>query len=265
MASITEKRLSLHRNLEIKNQENCELRSQLAQLQHLANIGTVSHMIAHEINNLLTPLRSYATFALQNQDDKKLAEKALQKTAKNCERVSKIMESLLAMADGRQQEKENVKLLSLVEDVFTCLCRDFSKDNIKIEINIPSELTIHVVPVQMQQVFMNLIINARHAMIPGGGKLTITAARIDARPCDSTDEIEIEIADTGEGIKTEHLEHIFEAFFTTKNNKTSGERSGTGLGLAFCKKIIESHSGRISAESRQGFGCTFKIILPISQ
>ncbi len=257
MASITEKRLSLHRHIEIKNQENNELRSQLAQLQHFANIGTISHMIAHEINNLLTPLRSYATLALQNQDDKKLSEKALQKTAKNCERASKIMESLLALADGQKQEKENIRLLSLVEDVFTCLCRDFSKDKIQVEINIPSDLSVWVVSVQMQQVFMNLIINARHAMLPGGGKLNISAAR-------TAEKVEIEIADTGEGIKPENLEHIFEAFFTTKKDNSSGERSGTGLGLAFCKKIIENHSGRISAESQQGFGSKFKIVLPAS-
>jgi signal transduction histidine kinase len=257
LASITEKRLSLHRHLETKKQENNELRSQLAQLQHFANIGTISHMIAHEINNLLTPLRSYATFALQNPDDKKLSEKALQKTAKNCERASKIMDSLLALADGRKQEKENVRLLSLVEDVFTCLCRDFSKDKIQVEINIPSDLSVLVVPVQIQQVFMNLIINARHSMLPGGGKLKITAAQKD-------DEIEIEISDTGEGMKPEQLEHIFEAFFTTKKKNITGERSGTGLGLAFCKKIIENHDGRISAQSTQGAGSKFKIVLPTS-
>ncbi|MBN1973246.1 MAG: HAMP domain-containing histidine kinase [Sedimentisphaerales bacterium] len=256
MASITEKRLSLHRHLEIKNQENNELRSQLTHIQHLANIGTISHMIAHEINNLLTPLRSYATFALQNQNDKNLSEKALQKTAKNCEHASKIMQSLLALADGQKQEKENVKLISLVEDVFTCLCRDFSKDKIQIEINIPQDLSICIVPVQFQQVLMNLVINARHAMLPRGGKLTINALQKNG-------SLEIEVADTGDGIKPEHLQHIFDSFFTTKkNNKTPDSHSGTGLGLAFCKKIVEEHNGRITAESKPCSGTIFKIVLP---
>ena len=214
-------------------------------------------MIAHEINNLLTPLRSYATFALQNLDDKELTKKALQKTAKNCERVSKIMESLLAMADGQKQERENIKLLSLTEDVFTCLCRDFSKDNIQVVIDIPHDLSIQAVPVQIQQVLMNLVINARQAMLPLGGTLTIKAAQVN-------DTVEIEVADTGEGIKPEYLEHIFDSFFTTKNKKTN-EHSGTGLGLAFCKQIIEGHNGRISAESKPGSGSKFKIVLPKSR
>ena len=258
MANITEKRLSLHRNLKITNQENDNLKSQLFHLQHFANIGTVSHMIAHEINNLLTPLRSYATFALQNQDDKALAEKALQKTAKNCERVSKIMESLLALADGDNQVKENIKLIELIEDVFTCLCRDFSKDRIQVEINIPSDIFVQVVTVQVQQVLMNLIINARQAMLSHGGTLSINAIQ-------TANSVKIELADTGDGIKPEHLEHIFDSFFTTKkNDKETYKHSGTGLGLAFCKKIIESHEGTISVESKPGCGTKFIIVLPKS-
>ena len=259
MASITEKRLSLHRHLEIKKQENDRLKSQLSQLQHFADIGTISHMIAHEINNLLTPLRSYATFALQNQDDKELSEKALQKTAKNCERVSKIMESMLSLADGQKQESENVQLNSLVDDVFTCLCRDFSKDNIKVQIDVPENLSLMVVPVQIQQALMNLILNARQAMLSRGGTLTIKAVQMN-------DGVKIEIADTGDGIKSEHLDHIFDSFFTTKKyNKIEGENSGTGLGLAFCKKIVEEHNGRIWAESLPGSGSKFIIVLPNSK
>lgn len=256
LASITEKRLSLHRNVKITNQENDNLKSQLFHLQHFANIGTVSHMIAHEINNLLTPLRSYATFALQNQDDKALAEKALKKTAKNCERISKIMESLLSLADGQKQEKEIISVHDLVEDVFICLCRDFSKDRIQVETNIPSDVSVQVVTVQVQQVLMNLIINARQAMLSHGGKLSVNAIQ-------TGDSVNIEVADTGDGIKPEHLEHIFDSFFTTKkNDKETYKHSGTGLGLAFCKKIIESHNGTISVESEPGRGTKFIIVLP---
>jgi signal transduction histidine kinase len=256
LASITEKRLSLHRNIAIKKQENENLKSQLSQIQHFANIGTVTHMIAHEINNLLTPLRSYATFALQNQDDRALSEKALQKAAKSCEHASKIMESMLAMADGQQQEKKIVTLFSLVDDIFMCLCRDFSKDNINVEINIPHDLKIRVIAIQFQQVLMNLILNARQAMLARGGTLTIKSIQ-------TNNDVEIEISDTGDGIKPEDLENVFNSFFTTKKNgESSIEHSGTGLGLAFCKKIIEDHKGRISVESKLGLGTKFKIILP---
>lgn len=256
MASITEKRLSLHMSLRDKQQLNDALKAQLAQLQHLANIGTVSHMIVHEINNLLTPLRNYATLALDNLDDKDLTQKALQIIELNCERASKVMESMLTLADGQKQEKNNVSLLMLVEEIFTCLCRDFTKDGITVNVQIPEELKVWVVPVQFQQVLMNLILNARDAMLPRGGVLTIKAVQ-------TTDTIEIEVSDTGDGIESDNLENVFETFFTTKTDKDStSEHSGTGLGLAFCKKIVTEHKGRISVESEPASGSKFKITLP---
>jgi signal transduction histidine kinase len=259
LASITEKRLSIHRRLEDQQHENEALKSQLAGLQHLANMGTVSYMIAHEMNNLLTPLKSYATFALDNPDDKDLAERALQKAVRNCERASKIMESMLALANGQTQEKKNARLLALTEEIFTCLCRDFAKDGITVEMQIPEDLTVRGVPVQIQQVLMNLILNARDAMLPRGGVLAIRAV-------ENTDAVEIEISDTGNGIRSGDLKNIFETFFTTKMDKGSAaEYSGAGLGLAFCKMIIDGHEGCISVESKPGNGSNFRITLPKPQ
>ncbi len=256
MASITQKRLSLHRNLEKQQQENSNLKFQLTNLQHLANIGTASSMIAHEINNLLTPLRSYADLALSNPDDIDLTQKALQKTVRNCAHASKIMESILAMSNDKIQKPDNAQLLSLVEEVFTCLCRDFAKDGIAVEICIPENLTLECVTVQIQHVLMNLILNARQAMLVRGGVLAIKAT-------ETTDSINIEISDTGDGIKPADLERIFESFYTTKaKNGSSSEYSGTGLGLAFCKRVIERHRGLISVESKPSQGTKFIITLP---
>jgi signal transduction histidine kinase len=256
LASITEKRLSLHKRVEVQKHQNEALKSQLAGLQHLANIGTVSHMIAHEMNNLLTPLKSYATFALENLDDRALTEKALQKAVKNSGRASEIIESMLALVSGEKQDKIHVRLRDLIDEIFVCLCRDFSKDGITVEIQIPYELTVFVVPVQVQQVLMNLILNARDAMLPQGGVLTIKAA-------ETSDVVEIEVADTGGGIEPADLTNIFETFYTTKTDKDSpAEYSGAGIGLAFCKMIIDGHKGSISVESKPGHGSTFKIVLP---
>jgi len=256
LASITEKRLSLHRRLEDLQQQNDGLKLQLAQLQHLANIGTVSHMIAYEINNLLTPLKSYATLALNNPDQKPLAEKALHRVVRNCERASKVMDSMLALADGQTQQKKSVRLLTLIEEIFSCLCRDFAKDGITVETRVPEDLMLWAVPVQIQQVLMNLILNARDAMLPRGGVLTIRAA-------ETTDAVEIEVADTGDGIEPADLKNIFETFFTTKADRNSAaEYSGAGLGLAFCKMIIDGHQGCISVESKPANGSKFKIALP---
>jgi signal transduction histidine kinase len=103
---------------------------------------------------------------------------------------------------------------------------------------------------------MNLILNARDAMLPQGGVLTIRAA-------ETVDVAKIEIADTGGGIKPADLTSIFETFYTTKTDKDSlAEYSGAGIGLAFCKMIIDGHQGSISVESKPGQGSTFKIVLP---
>jgi len=256
LASVIEKRLSLHQCLAEQQRQNDTLQSHIAHLQVLANIGTVSYMIAHEINNLLTPVSSYAALALKNPDDKALTRKVLEKTVRNCECASKIMESMLALANGETQEKKNTRLITLVEEVFTCLGRDFAKDGITVKIEIAEDLTIRAVPVQIQQVLMNLILNARDAMLPGGGVLAIKAI-------EKPDVVYMEVSDSGCGIKPADSKNIFESFFTTKTNKNStSQYSGSGLGLAFCKKVIEAHDGLISVESKPDKGSAFKISLP---
>ena len=256
MTRIIEKRLSLHKHLENQQEQNDALESHLTALQALANIGTATCMVAHEINNLLTPLANFAALALKNPDDKILSEKALQKVVRNCGHASRIMESMLAVANGQVQEKQNAPLAALVENVFNCLCRDFAKDGITVDMEIPQDLTVWAVPVQIQQVLMNLILNARDAMLPRGGILTIKA-------WDTADAVQIELADTGCGIEPANLQKIFQPFFTTKTNgKLSSQHSGSGLGLLFVKKIIDDHGGSVSVESKPAVGTTFKIILP---
>ncbi len=259
MTNIIEKRLSLHKDLANQREQNNALQSQIIHTQTLANIGMASYMIAHEINNLLTPLANYAALALNNRSDNSLTEKALARTVRNCERASKIMESMLGMANGQKQEKQNTQLMNLVEEIFTCLCRDFTKDGIKVEIQIPEDLVIWAVSTQIQQVLMNLILNARDAMLTRGGILTIKAT-------DSDEFVHIEVTDTGSGIEPANLENIFESFFTTKTGENSPtEYSGSGVGLAFCKKIVDAHEGHISVESKPTKGTTFKITLPKQQ
>lgn len=256
MASVTEKRLSVHRQLARLEEENSDLKSQVAQMQTLANLGAISYMIAHEINNLLTPLKSYASAALNNPEDRGLAEKALQKAVQNSERASEIMRSMLALASGNTERKANSRLVGLIDGVFTGLCRDFGKDGITVKIEVAEDLMVWAVPVQLQQVLMNLILNARDAMLPRGGVLSISAQ-------ENMEEVQIAVRDTGKGIEPENLKNIFEPFFTTKTNKTvSAECSGAGLGLAFCKKIVGAHQGRLWVESTVEEGSTFKITLP---
>ncbi len=257
MTSIIERRQSLHQCLAQKEEENRALKSQNLQLQALANLGSATCMIAHELNNLLTPLVSYAALAVQNPDDKKLAEKVLDRTVRNCQRAAKIMQSMLAIANGQKQERETVSVKALVEEVFTCLCRDFSKDRITVETRVDESLQAYCVRVQIEQVLMNLVLNARDAMLPGGGFLRVSAAA-------DADHVNLIVSDTGTGITPENLKNIFRPFFTTKTgaDRPAGSTSGSGVGLAFCRRIVDAHGGEITVQSQIGRGSTFTVRLP---
>ena len=256
MTSIIEKRLSLHQLLAQKEQENAALKAQNLQLQALANLGSATCMIAHEINNLLTPLSSYAALAARNPDDKQLVAKALDKTTRGCQRASKVMQSLLALGNGQKQQREQTCVKALVDEVFTALCRDLTKDSITVEVEVPDDLQLWCVPVQIQQVLMNLILNARDAMLSGGGTLRVAASQTPAA-------VEISVADTGHGITPENLKNIFRPFFTTKTagDRPADSQSGSGVGLAFCRRTVEAHGGEITVQSQPGRGSTFTIRL----
>jgi len=255
MPQLIEKRRSLNKELDVRLKEKKELETRISRLQALANIGTLTAMVAHEINNILLPLGNYANVALQNPNDKELTEKALKKTVFNSGRASEILESILSIVNGEAADKRMCRLKQLIDTVFSCIGRDFGKDCITVKIEIPEELDIHVVPVQMQQVFMNLIINAREAMMPRGGYLTISAH-------EAKESVKIEISDSGTGITAENMQKIFQPFFTTKTQGSAAAREGSGIGLLFCKEIVESHNGTIEVDSKPSQGTKFIITLP---
>ena len=262
MAEILARRQTLHRSLEHVVNQNRQLRSEMAQMQALANLGLVSAMIAHEMNNILTPLGSYAQLAINNPADKALRDKVLGKTVLNSSRAGRILESMLAMANGRGCEKQFCNLKELTDEVFACMGRNFGKDKIRVIIEIDSDTEVWAEAVAIEQVLMNLILNAREAMSAGaggrGGVLTISAGK------DDDSSVWLTVSDTGCGIATENLVRVFEPFFTTKtgDGKSQSKRHGAGLGLAFCKRVVEDHDGAIRVESEPGKGTAFRIRLP---
>jgi len=243
----------------VLRRRNEALEAQVDRAQHLADMGLASYMIAHELNNLLTPVGTYAELALHNADDAALTRKALEKAVANCRRASKVIEGVLALAGEGRLEKQTCRVKRLVEGVFDCLCRDFSKDAIELVVEIPEELEIYAAGVQIQHVLMNLVLNARDAMLGRGGILRVVAR-------DAGDSVEIEVADTGEGIAAANLDRIFAPFFSTKTEPLEqGPMRGAGLGLAFCSRVVEAHGGTISVESKPSQGTTFRIALPKRQ
>jgi signal transduction histidine kinase len=261
LAGILDKRNSLHRRLAQVENFNSQLKTEIGHIQPLANVGLVSAMIAHEMNNILTPIGTYAELALGHMEDDELVRKALVRAQANSKRAAKILESLLSMAAGKPQLKTSHNLCALVDEIFDCMARDFSRDSIKVEINIPKDMCITADAVCLQQVLMNLILNAHHAMTASanrskGGYLTITAQ-------ETGEDIIIEVTDTGCGIEPGNIEKVFEPFYTTKTPDPHTAMQGAGLGLAFCKRMIDSHNGSIMVRSTPNTETTFTISVPL--
>lgn len=234
------------------------IRDQLRHTQRLASLGTLSAMLAHEFNNLFTPIVAYGQQALET-NDVDLMRKAIQKTLANTEIMRQMADRLVGMVKNGESGSSRYPVLRLVEDALGCLCRDLAKDNIAVTINIDPSLAVRVNGHQIQQVLFNLILNARQAMLGRRGRLTI-----DAEPA-GDGRVALHVRDTGCGIPPENLERIFEPFFSTKQNEQKPDRRGLGLGLAICRDLVDENRGTIDVESRVGAGTTFRLILPAAE
>ena len=235
------------------------LREQLTESQRLATIGTIAAVIAHEFNNLLTPIVSYSQFALQSAEgerpDMELIKKALAKAFGSATKAGKICNSMLGLARG-ESTFGKVEVQKLIDEVLLVLARDPQKDGIALRVQVQPGISVYGDPVQLEQVLLNLLINARQAMLGNGGSLTIRANQLD------NGMVRLQVVDTGPGIPEKLLTKIFEPFFTTKGTTRKGEAKGTVLGLAICRDIVEHHRGRIEVASDVGKGTTFTLVLP---
>ena len=234
------------------------LQQQLLQAQKLTALGELVSTTTHEFNNVLMSVINYAKMGLRHKDDE-TREKAFTKILESGQRAAKITSSVLGMARNRTESFEAVDLAELIEQTLVLLERELSKYRIGISKKFGDVPPARAIGNQIQQVILNLLINARQAM-PDGGELII---RLDAD--DATKTVDITIRDNGVGIPQEKLRSIFDPFFTTKSGPDESGKGGTGLGLACCRNIIESHQGRIRVESAVGKGTAFKIKLPIAQ
>jgi len=229
------------------------LRDQLNHAHRLATVGTMTAMIAHEFNNILTPIINYARMAQSNPS---LVGKALAHAADGGRRASEICNALLGLTVKGDQEIRTVRLAELIDKTLDAMARNPAKDGIDFKTNVPADLTISTRPVEFQQVLANLLINARTAVLRTTGPRRIeVSARTDGG------QIAVTVADTGIGIAPEDQADIFEPFYSTTPAGV-GSGQGRGLGLAFCRKIIEELGGRITVQSAPGRGSAFTIHLP---
>lgn len=236
--------------------ETEQLREQLLRAQRLSSVGTLASSVAHEFNNILTTLLNYAKLGLRPDCSDATKQQAFEKILKGSQRAAVIISSMLGFARNNSNRREVTDLVALVEEVLVLTDKDLSSHQVKIEKRYQSRPKVPVVRGQIEQILLNLIINARQAM-PGGGRLTI-----DVRENTRTHMAEIAICDTGVGIPPDQLRLIFEPFYTTKKPDDQGH-GGSGLGLSVCRQIIEQHQGRIRVESVTGRGSKFTVKLPL--
>jgi signal transduction histidine kinase len=232
-----------------------KLEDQLARLQPLAALGELSATTTHEFNNVLMTILNYARLGLRHTDQA-TRDKALQKILDAGTRAAKITQTILASARNRSGDFEPTDLASLIRDSLVLLERELQKHRVGLELYLGDVPPARAEGNQIQQLVLNLVINARQAM-PHGGTLTI---RLEDEP--ATQSVVLTVRDTGSGIAPEVLPRIFEPQFTTKRGPDHTGRGGTGLGLSNCLAIVERHGGRIRVETALGQGTAFIIRLP---
>jgi signal transduction histidine kinase len=267
---------SFEQALDLLQQRIDLLQQNLSHQNKLATLGMVTAVLAHEFNNILTPMLSYTKFALSEKSDEAMRTKALNKALTGATRLANISNSLLGFARGDDSTTANVK--SAIAETLACLSRDPAKDGITMTVDVADDLQVAMNAGQFQQVLMNLIVNARSALLAGegGGGSTGRAGpkrlAIRGRIIKKGKIAELIIADTGPGIPQDVLPRIFDPFFSTKkcevdvnaNSEDAIPKGGTGLGLTICHELITAAGGTIRAESEPNQGAIFTIELPLA-
>ena len=230
-----------------------QLEEQLQMSEKMASVGLLAAGVAHEINTPLTGISSFTQMLLKGADPRDPKTSVLEKIESQTFRAAKIVNGLLNLArPGSSETTSSVDVNSVINEVLTLLDHQFKERRVKISralsLNPP---IVHAVEFKIQQVLLNLCLNALDAM-PTGGCLTVTSRVVE------TDAL-IEVSDTGAGIPEEHLSRIYDPFFTTK-----AQGQGTGLGLSITYGVIQEHAGTIECESRLGHGTRFRITLPLA-
>ena len=235
--------------------ERVSLETQLAQADKLSSIGLLAAGVAHEINTPLAVISSYAQMlSKQLRGDDRLGP-VLDKITQQSFRAAEIANGLLNFSRTSTTEFRSTDLNQVIRDTLSLLEHQFKTAQVDVELDLAGELPrINGNPGKLQQVFLNLLLNAKEAM-PGGGSLRVTTL--------ANGHVEALISDSGSGIAPEHLKRIYDPFFTTKTTPKPGDRRGTGLGLSVSYGIIQEHAGKIHVESAIGAGTTFHLEFPL--
>lgn len=231
--------------------DRAELEQQLVQADKLSSIGLLAAGVAHEVNTPLAVISTYAQMLAKQVSEDSQKSLILDKIAKQTFRASEIVNSLLNFSRTSTTSFADVNLNRVIQETLSLLEHQLQKSGIQVKTELEPDLgAVHGNAGKLQQVFLNLFLNARDAM-PAGGMLEV-------KTWSEESTIKIEVADTGSGIAPEHLNRIYDPFFTTK-----AARKGTGLGLSVSYGIIQEHGGSIEVSNRRSGGARFRLDLPL--
>jgi len=246
---------TLEKKVEERTEELVKMHSYLVRSEKLASLGKLSASIAHEINNPLGGILIYSHLLLEDTDKNSPYYGNLNKIVRETTRCKDIVKGLLEFARPREPEKSVVDINKIVERSLSIMENQALFQNIRLKKMFASSLPKIVADdPQLQQVFINIILNAAEAM-SGNGVLTIESSLNE-----EDSHIEVKLSDTGPGIKEEDKKRLFEPFFSTKE-----VGKGTGLGLSISYSIIQKHQGTIEVKSEVGRGSTFTVKLPLPE
>lgn len=232
-----------------------QLEEWLQQSQKMASLGDLLGTTTHEFNNILMTIINYAKMGIRHADAP-TRDKAFQKILDSGNKAAKITNSILGMAKNRKKQFDETNIINLLEDALLLLEREMNKYRIQLEKSFEEVPLVYADGNQLQQVLLNLLINARQAM-PDGGKL-----RLKVTYDRENEMVDLIVRDYGTGIPMDKLPHIFDLYYSTKSGPDESGKGGTGLGLALCKKVMELHQGKIRVESTPGKGTAFTLKIP---
>lgn len=247
--------------------EKKELEKQLVQSQKMEAVGTLAGGIAHDFNNLLQAIKGYTQLMLMEAQEDTVQYNDLKEVESSTNRAAELTQQLLTFSRKVESKRRPININQIVENSMKLILRTIPK---MIEVNLDLTEDLNIVnadAAQIEQIILNLAVNARDAM-PDGGQLTIGSRNVvlddefhqTNHLAEHGSYVRLTVSDTGHGMDGKTMEHIFEPFYTTK-----GIGEGTGLGLAMVYGIVKDHEGYIGCSSRPGKGTTFNIYIPVTE
>jgi two-component system, sporulation sensor kinase A len=248
-------RKQMEQELEQRTQQLQLFEEKLREAEKLMIIGMLSSEIAHEVGTPLNIISGRVELIAEREKANERTQKDIQVINQQIDRIAKIIRERLEITRKKKGRSESINLHQLFSGLIEFLSGQSQKTDIHLDVKLPSDLSLQGDEDQLQQVFLNILINAMQSMNQHG-KIII---RSNLHRQDEVDFIDIQIQDKGMGIPSENLQKIFDPFFSTKK-----DRGGTGLGLSVAKEIVKQHGGNIIVESEVNQGSTFHILLPLN-